>query len=316
MASVNISDWNNDNITQATNDDAQLAEDAASKYVFHSRFLSVALASLALPGNMFVIAVYIRDMTTSTKVYMFALAVADLTTCTAGLVFEIYLFQFAANSATRMFVLFSIDFAINFSVHLLAFVSIERLLAAYWPHLFSMSVRRAKIALSVISVETIFVATFQLGARMWNTRLYGIFSINNLLLCVVVMVVCYTLIAVKLLHDAKVSRQKVAAQSSALRNVAGSSLGATNTTRTTTAKTVKAFKGVPLLFIITVVFIACWLPVWLSYIGVPVPVALRSLLVFNFIANPYIYSAASPMFRKDARQFCGKTFSKLRTCLI
>ena len=310
--------WSNDNDRQVINDSSPLAKDVATKSVFtqHYDWINISLAALALPGNMFVIVVYIRDMTTSTKVYMFALAVADLITCIAGLVFEIYLFQFASNSAIRMFVIFSIDFAINFSVHLLAFLSIERLLAVYWPHLFNLSAKRAKVALSIILVEAIVCATLLLVARVWNDLLFKIFATNTLLLCVIVMAVCYTLIAAKLLHDANASRKKVAAQISALSNVAGSSTCATNSTTTTTAKTMKAFKGVPLLFIVTVVFIACWLPLWLTYIGVPDPEAVQSIFVINFVANPYIYSAASPMFRKDARQFCSKAMSKLTTCLM
>ena len=314
MASLNISSWSNDSGLHAMNESAHLAEDVATKNVFAPRynFMNIALIALSLPGNMFVIAVYIRNMTTSTKVYLFALAVADLTTCIGGLALQIYPFD----SAPKMFVFFCTDFAINFSVHLLAFVSIERLLAVHWPHRFNLSAKRAKIALSIILVESFFCATFLLGARMWNKPLFEIFGINALLLCVIIMMVCYTLIAAKLLNDANASRKKVAAQSSAARNVAGSSAGATNTTGTTTAKTVKAFKGVPLLSIITVLFIACWMPKWLAYIGIPVPKAVQSMFAVNFVANPYIYSAASPMFRKNARQYCGKTLSKFRTCLM
>ena len=313
MASLNISGWSNDSGLHVMNDNAQLAEDTATKQVFAPRFIMITLAAIAWQGNVFVIAVYIRDMTTSTKVYMFALAVADLTTCIGGLALNIYPLDFA----TKIAILFPTVVAIIFSMHLLAFVSIERLLAVYWPRLFNLSAKRAKVALSIILAETFFCATLLHVARVLNNQLlYNIFAMNTILLCVIIMVVCYTLIAAKLLHDANASRKKVAAQSIALNNVAGSLTGATNTNRTTTAKTVKAFKGVPLLFVVTVVFVACWLPIWLAYIGVPVPKALQSVLVFNFVANPYIYSAASPMFRKDARQFCGKMFSKFRTCLM
>ena len=166
-ASLNISGWSNDSGLNVMNDSAQLTEDVATKHVNdtrHYNVITVALAALALPGNMFVIAVYIRNMTISTKVYMFALAVADLTTCIAGLVLNSYPFDFSSKSA--LFVLFSGDAAIVFSVHLLAFVSIERLLAVYWPHRFNLSAKRAKVALSIILVETCFWATLLLGARM------------------------------------------------------------------------------------------------------------------------------------------------------
>ena len=115
-------------------------------------------------------------------------------------------------------------FAINFSVHLLACVSLERLLAVYWPHMFNLSATRANVALSVILAETFFCTTLLLVARVWNNQqLMGIFTPNNIILCVIVIMVCYTLIAAKLLRDANASRKKVAAQSSVMRNVAGSS---------------------------------------------------------------------------------------------
>ena len=127
------------------------------------------------------------------------------------------------------------------------------------------------------------------------------------------MTVCYTLIAGKLLYDANASRKKVAAQSSALRHVAGSSTGAANTVGTTNAKTTRAYKGVSLLCIVTLVSIASWMPICLNFIGVPISNEAQRLFVINFVANPFIYSAASPMFRKDARQFCRKAMSKFRT---
>ena len=132
MASLNISGWSNDSGLHVMNESAQLAEDLATEFFFAPRynFMTIALIALSLPGNMFVIAVYIRNQTTSTKVYMFALAVADLTTCIGGLALQIYQFD----SAPKMFVFFCTDLAINLSVHLLAFVSIERLLAVHWPH--------------------------------------------------------------------------------------------------------------------------------------------------------------------------------------
>ena len=100
MATLNISSWSNDSGLHVMNESAQLAEDVATKTIFApSYFMNIALIALSLPGNMFVIAVYIRNMTTSTKVYMFALAVADLTTCIGGLALQIYPFDFAPNSA-------------------------------------------------------------------------------------------------------------------------------------------------------------------------------------------------------------------------
>ena len=46
-----------------------------------SNITAIILCALGLPGNVLVFAVYVRKMTTSTRVYMFALAVADLVVC-------------------------------------------------------------------------------------------------------------------------------------------------------------------------------------------------------------------------------------------
>ena len=312
MASLNISGWSNDNDSKSMNDSAQVATDNATKYAFAPQYMSIGLVALALPGNLFVSVVYVRDMTTSTKVYLFALAVADLTACVG----QIVLRACPLDYAETIVVFFLNAIAIDFSLHLLAFVSIERLLAVYWPHLFNLSATRAKIALSTIAVITFFGATFMTVSQMLSHKqLYKMFAMHMILLSVIVMMVCYTLIAGKLLFDANASRKKVAAQNSrhTQHPVAGPSTDAATTVGTTTAKTTRAFKSVPLLFIVTVVFIACWMPVCLAYIGVPIPDEMRSLFVINFVANPFIYSAASPMFRKDARQFCSNVMSTLRT---
>ena len=49
----------------------------------------LVICSLGLPGNLLVIAVYILNMKTSTRVYMFALAIADLVVCVCGAVISV-----------------------------------------------------------------------------------------------------------------------------------------------------------------------------------------------------------------------------------
>ena len=70
MASLNMSGWRNDNDPQAMHGGAQVAKDNATTYVFAPQYTIIGLAALALPGNLFVCVVYIRDMTTSTKVIL------------------------------------------------------------------------------------------------------------------------------------------------------------------------------------------------------------------------------------------------------
>ena len=81
-----------------------------------------------------------------------------------------------------------------------------------------------------------------------------------------------------------------------------------------TATQTTAYKNVLFLFIITVVFIACWLPYWLYGMGVPITRKVRRLFVVNSVVNPFIYGVASAMFREDVRQFYRQTRVKLSAC--
>jgi len=79
-------------------------------------------------------------------------------------------------------------------------------------------------------------------------------------------------------------------------------------------KQVQTFKNVLLLFGITVVFIACWLPSWLRTLGLSVHDDVIRLLIVNSVINPFIYGVASAMFREDVRLFYRKTRDKLTAC--
>ncbi|KAI0230336.1 hypothetical protein LSAT2_019296 [Lamellibrachia satsuma] len=85
------------------------------------------------------------------------------------------------------------------------------------------------------------------------------------------------------------------------------------TIKTPAAQT-KMHKNVLLLFIITVVFVLCWMPLWLLIMGVAVPEGLRQMFMFNSVVNPFIYGVSSAMFREDVRQFYRQTRIKLDTC--
>jgi len=53
-------------------------------FIFPLESCDIVICNLGLPGNLLVIAVYIVNMKTSTRVYMFALAIADLAVCVGG----------------------------------------------------------------------------------------------------------------------------------------------------------------------------------------------------------------------------------------
>jgi len=306
MDTLNSSNWTSDSVS--LNDSAQNTTDWGMQY----NTITLVLGVIGLPGNLFVIAVYIGNMTTSTKVYMFALAMADTMVCLCAIILmnAVTIAYWTLNVA-----LFSADLAILFSLYLLAFVSIERLVAIYWPHKFNMSAVRAKTALCVIAV-----ATFVCGVAFAVARLRRYEVISEILallvigICVITMTVCYAAIAVKLLTNARVARQKVGVIVWTLSTTDNSPAVLNSVVHKAETKQAKAFKGVLLVFIITVVFIASWLPHWMADIGVSVSITLKRIFMLNSVLNPFIYSVASAMFRDDVRQFCSRILSRLTAC--
>lgn len=161
---------------------------------------------LGLPGNLFVIAVYIRNITTSTKVYMFGLAIADTAVCICGTV----LTSARIDHTMLLVVLYFVDLSIIISIYLLAFVSIERLVAVWRPHSFSLSSRRALVALAIIGVAAATSAGVLTFARLRHySYLARIFPMLVTLLSVLVMIVCYMLVAIKLLRNLRAAHKNV-----------------------------------------------------------------------------------------------------------
>ncbi|KAK2189932.1 hypothetical protein NP493_93g03022 [Ridgeia piscesae] len=337
MDSTTISSWNtdsgllqevlndsvaqlaNDSVVQLTNDSAaQLTKHIARKIIFIPSLPIFLVVVLGLPGNLFVMAVYIRQMTTSTKVYMFSLAVADSAVCSCGIVLTSAKIDHTALNV----VLFFIDFSITFSIYMLAFVSVERLVAVWRPHSFSLSALRAKAALAVIAVAAAVSGGILTIARIHRYKDLGrVFPMTVTLVSVLVMGVCYSLVAVKLLKNLKARKNVgVAGGASSLapgpstvsHSVVGTGGGAPGASKVPT-KQAKTYKGVSLLFLITVIFIACWLPQWLAYTGVYVSPAVRRVFLLNSAVNPFIYSVASAMFRNDVRQFYHRSLGRLVT---
>ena len=76
----------------------------------------------------------------------------------------------------------------------------------------------------------------------------------------------------------------------------------------------KAFKNVTTLVIITVIVIACWVPMWLIYQGAYMSTEIKRSILTNAADNPFIYGVASELFREDVRQVYGQTRVKLVAC--
>ena len=301
----------------------------ATNYVSITHFAS-QMCVLGIPGNLLVIAVYVWKMTTSTRVYMFALAVSDLTVCIFGIVLTTVKFD----NISQVITLYCAHTSVMFSVFLLAFVSIERLLALRRPHTFSLSSLRAKRALVVIAVAAAVCVLVVTVARIKHcTRLRQVSLAVIIVANVVVMVVCYTLMAVTMLMKVRTARRIVDVASStpvpgpstattvigvvskdaAAVGVTSSENNSMSVTKKTTASQATSSNFFMVLFVITVVFVACWTPLWLSDVGFTVPRELIPMYILNFVVNPFIYSVMSGMFRDDVRLFYRRVRSWLTT---
>ena len=339
------------------------------------------LCVLGLPGNLLVIAVYIRKLTTSTRLYMFALAVADSVACGCGIVLSVAVMDLVSTIVFQC----AINASITFSVFLLVFMSIERLIAVRRPHSFNMEAQRAKKALIIIAATTFLFATMAYVLEMKQyEQIERIFGLFMLVLCGSTMTTCYILIAATLIKRARTARNRIAvvrgtsspdSRSShvfsklkvptTLENLvcqhnAGVSHITVKTivpvehdirpidpmsspvtiedeetsyvhssrttipgtmkstfvisTTKTVAKQTTTVASVTLIFIITVVFIACFLPEWIHDTGIYIPVEMRRIYILNSVVNPFIYGVASAMFREDVRQFYRTTLLNLCAC--
>ena len=300
------------------------------------------LCGVGLPGNLLVILIYVTKMTSSTRVYLFALAVADTAICVCGIVLTVAPITFMIHEIF----MFVINLSIIFSMYLLVFVSVERLIAVRRPLAFSMGTRRANVAVIAIGAASLVLTTVANGSVILKLELVYL-VVQLFLLCstMCVLSTCYILIAITLVNSVRVSHSKIGVINTAstvqrkstkgpfVRQDASqqqSQPGPSNTpaqsasiergltgnapaTKITTKKA-NQLKNVCLLFTITVIFIACWLPTGLLAVGVAIPAGVTRMFFLNSVVNPFIYGVASAMFREDVRQFYRQTRTKLSAC--
>ena len=299
-----------DSLLERNNKSGLLDMDYSTKRVYFPSVMYFLVTVLSLPGNVCVIAVYIRQMTIPVKVYMFALAMADTGICICGIVLS----SIKIDRVTAGIVFFISDVTITFSICMLAFVSIERLVAVCWRHSVNLSAVRVKLSLCVITLASSCNAIVLFLARLQRNVLLGrSLRLFNIISGVVIVTVCYVVIAVKLVRYTRAIRTNVAVLSLAETTATASSTVPSNI-RTSTPKNAKTYKSVLLMFLVTVVFNVCWLPQWLMMVGVVVSDKLRFIFLVNSGVNPFIYSAVSSRFRSDVRQFCNTIKSKLTAC--
>ena len=332
---------------QVLNDSFSLTTNNITPRGDSSNIATILLCSLGLPGNVFVFAVYVRKMTTSTRVYMFALAVADLVVCVCPF---LYVSTSVTDIVAKLLFSYILNTSMTFSMFLLVFVSIERLVAVKLPHTFSMDPQRAKKCIIIIGVAaTIFITLTTVATLMRYNRLVIILVLFVSISCVFIMITCYILMAAALLKKFRASKNQVGVLSVTRTSKPGTSLninstidgaaqandpGPTNISKkvkgnvqnsatqsisvTATNKIItnqaKSLKNVMMLLIITIVFIICWVPIWLMQMGVCISTVARRSLLANSVVNPFIYGVASAQFREDVRQFYRQTRVKLSAC--
>ena len=333
MESTNISHWtiDSDLLHQLSNYSAGLVNNTETQRFVMPEWSSLIMCILGLPGNLFVFSVYVVKMTSSTRVYMFALAIADSAVCVTGSVLSVGY----TDIVTTYVLIETINVSTLFSVFLLTSVSLERCLAIRRPYTFSLHPLRAKKYLGCITLATGIFETLVLILDFIGHRAgFDVLVVVVLLSCFTVIVTCYTLIAVSLLQKAKASRVKTGVinrtypspqPGTSIQDQATTAIGVTpnlhlsettsvavtDTNKATVAEA-KNVRGVLLLFVITVVFLISYLPLWLSKAGVSIPPQIMRLFLLSSVVNPYIYGFASPMFRKDVRDF----FQKIRDWLM
>ena len=278
---------------------------------------------LGIPGNVLVIAVYIRKMTTSIRMYMFALAVDDLVVCIVLIVRATVPLDYVGFEIGMPFAFLTV----TFSIYLLAFVAVERLLAVRHPGTFSLSLSRAKRALVAITVASVACAVvLSISRVIRNETLHKGIQAFNIISCVAVMIVCYTLMGITVVQKERAAHTTVGAASSAPQpgpsTMSADKTTVCGTTNTTSSKhTTKpgatattpiqpnTLKSMYLLFMITLIFLVSGIPRLMSYVGLEIPALARRMFLLNSLLNPFIYSVMSRMFRTDVKLF----YSKIRT---
>ena len=209
MAALNISTWT-DNSRFVENVSIESFNHTANDKplrVTVSNVVLLCLCVFGLPGNLLVIAVYIRQLTSSTRVYMFALAVADSCVCVCGIVLTTAWLE----AVTGLFIVrVIINLAILSSAFLLVCVAIERAVAVTWPYTFNMEAHRAKKTLIYINLLALVFTTMQLlAASLRKEQFNRVFEICTIAVCISTITMCYTIMAVTLLRRRNPSKKYV-----------------------------------------------------------------------------------------------------------
>ena len=172
-------------------------------------FIITSLCALGTPGNLFVVFVYLRNMTTALRTYMFALGVADTLTCVPFIILQMRRLGIGDD---RLFA-FIADILVSsrvFSSLMLVYLSVDRFLFAIRPHTFGRSIRKAKVALVTIAIVSVLYT-----ALLKVTQLSGLQQVHVIIaaffahLCFATVIMSYSLLAVTLLKRMRAALRKI-----------------------------------------------------------------------------------------------------------
>ena len=286
-----------------------------------------------IPGNVLVVVVYARKLTSSVRMYMVTLAVTDILICLS------YAATAAMGAARRKdpiyLTIWSLfNFCVEFSLLVLTLTAVERYWSIARPHSFTFSPRRGKVAL--VTTAVLALATLVAIKMLTAFKLKKIAKLHMMIhlgLCTLIILVMYTLLAQKLLirHRRRKTQLKPLTTSVAMTrstggttptNVATLSISQTPSSHHLTAdpgssgvspgaiaktsavnKQTQEAKAALMLFVVTAVFLASWMPVWIQLVGVHLPRDVQRVYVIQSVVNPAIYGCMSKAFRDDVCQF-------------
>ena len=168
-------------------------------------FIIVLLCIVGIPANLFVVAVYLRRMTTSIRAYMFALGIADTLICVCFTIEYTRIGNFG-----HLVYVYVHNTSLIFSTVLLAFLATDRCLAVSKPHLFSLSTRRAISALVTIAIVSVCYSAIIFLAKMFALgRTHAVLITCMAGVCFLTTVTSYGIMAVLLLMRTKTARRRV-----------------------------------------------------------------------------------------------------------
>ena len=287
-----------------------------------------------VPGNGLVVAVYARKLTSSVRMYMFTLALTDVIICFSYA-------ATTAMGASRMkdpiyLIIWALfNYSVEFSLLVLTVTAVERYWSIARPHSFTFSPRRGKVALvttAALALATLVAIKVFTAFHLKKTAKFHMMI--HLGLCTLIILVMYTLLGRKLLlrlRRRKTQLKPLTASVATTRTTDGvpptgvtmlsisqtpsshqltagpsssSRVSPRATTNTAAAnKQTQEAKAALMLFVVTAVFLACWVPVWIELVGVKLPRDVLRVYVIQSVVNPAIYGCMSKAFRDDICQF-------------